>query len=50
MVRRTALMAAAQTAPGSTDWRVKTDGEPIALRPFPAIRDEHYRLYLNVEG
>ena len=50
VVRRTALMAAAQTAPGSTDWRVKTDGEPIALRPFPAIRDEHYRLYLNVEG
>jgi DUF1680 family protein len=50
IVRRNALMGATQVAAGSTDWQVKTDGEPILLRPFTAIRDEHYRLYLNVEG
>jgi DUF1680 family protein len=49
-VRRTALMGATQAAPGSTEWRVKTDGEPITLRPFPAIKNEHYRVYWNVEG
>jgi DUF1680 family protein len=50
IVRRTALLSAAQVAAGSTDWQAKTETEPIALRPFTAIGDEHYRLYLNVEG
>ena len=50
IVRRTALAAATQASPGSMDWQVKTDAEPIALRPFSAIRDEKYRLYLNVES
>ncbi len=50
MVRRPALQSAAQVASGSTDWQFKTDTEPITLRPFTAIQDEHYRLYLNVEG
>ena len=50
IMRRTALQGAAQVASGSTDWQVKTDGEPITLRPFAAIQDERYRLYLNVEG
>jgi DUF1680 family protein len=50
IVRRTALLGAAQVSRGSTDWQVKTDAEPMTLRPFPAIKDEHYRLYLNVEG
>jgi len=49
-VRRPALLAATQAATGSTDWQVKTEGAPITLRPFTAIQDEHYRLYLNVEG
>ena len=44
------LLAASQVAAGSTDWQVKTDAEPITLRPFAAIRDENYRLYLNVES
>jgi uncharacterized protein len=49
-VRRAALAAATQVAASSTDWQVKTDAEPIALRPFTAIKDETYRLYWNVEG
>jgi DUF1680 family protein len=49
-MKRAALMGAVQRAAGSTDWQVKTDGEPIALRPFAAIKDEKYRLYLEVEG
>jgi len=50
IVRRTALLKAAQVSPGSTDWQVKTDAVPITLRPFTAIKDEHYRLYLNMKG
>ena len=49
-VRRTALLGAAQVSRGSTEWQVKTDAEPMTLRPFTAIKDEHYRLYLNVEA
>jgi uncharacterized protein len=49
-VKRAAVMGAMQAAAGSTDWQVKTDGEPMALRPFTAIKDEKYRLYLNVQG
>jgi DUF1680 family protein len=50
IVRRPALLGATQVAPGSTDWRVKTEGEPMLLRPFTGIEDEHYRLYLSVEA
>ena len=49
-VRTPELLAAAQVAAGSTDWQVKTAAGSITLRPFTAIQDEHYRLYLNVEG
>ncbi len=49
-VRWQDLLAASQVGNGSTDWQVKTDAEPITLRPFAAIKDEHYRLYLNVES
>jgi hypothetical protein len=49
-VRRPTLLGATQAASGSTEWQVKTEGAPITLRPFTAIQDEHYRLYLNVEG
>jgi uncharacterized protein len=44
------LLAATQVSNGSSDWQVKTDAEPITLRPFAAIEDEHYSLYLNVEA
>ena len=49
-VRWQDLLEATQVAAGSTDWQVKTDAEPVTLRPFTAIKDEHYRLYLNVES
>ena len=44
------LMGATQVAAGSTDWEVKTAAGAIKLRPFTAIKDEHYRLYMKVEG
>jgi hypothetical protein len=47
-VSRNELLAASQLASGSTDWQVKTATGQIAMRPFTAIEDEHYRLYLNV--
>ena len=48
-VGRKDLMGAAQTA--GFDRLAREDGwGAITLRPFPAIKDEHYRLYLNVEG
>jgi hypothetical protein len=43
------LLAAKQIAAGSTDWKAKTDAGDLTLRPFAAINDEGYRLYLNVE-
>jgi DUF1680 family protein len=44
------LSGVTQVAAGSTDWRAKTATGSIAMRPFTAIHDEHYRLYLQVEG
>jgi DUF1680 family protein len=49
-VGRQELMAASQIAAGSTDWQTKTAAGALALRPFAAIQDEIYRLYLKVEG
>jgi DUF1680 family protein len=43
------LLTAKQTATGSTDWKARTGAGDLTLRPFAAIRDEGYRLYLNVE-
>jgi hypothetical protein len=40
--------AAAKQGPG--DWQVKTAKGELTLRPFTAIRDEHYRLYLALEA
>ena len=44
------LLAATQVASGSTDWQAKTAEGNLTLRPFTAIQNEHYRLYLKVEG
>lgn len=44
------LLAATQVAAGSTDWQVKSAAGALTLRPFAAIRDEHYRLYLKLES
>ncbi|MGB8259988.1 MAG: beta-L-arabinofuranosidase domain-containing protein [Terracidiphilus sp.] len=49
-IGRRELLAATQIASGSTDWQAKTSAGNLTLRPFTAIADEHYRLYLNVEG
>jgi uncharacterized protein len=48
-VRRQDLQAVSQISNGSTDWQVKTESGAVTMRPFSAIQDEHYRLYLNVE-
>ncbi len=44
------LLAASQVASGSEDWQARTGAGNLTLRPFTAIQDEHYRLYLNVES
>ena len=44
------LLSAGQVAAGSMDWQAKTAVGTVALRPFAAIGDEHYRLYLRVAG
>ena len=49
-VRKQDLLTATQSAPGSTDWHAKTATGALTLRPFTAIKDEHYRLYLNVNA
>jgi hypothetical protein len=49
-ISRQELLAASQIANGSTDWRANTAAGNLTLRPFASIQDEHYRLYLNVEG
>jgi hypothetical protein len=42
--------AVTQATAGSTEWQAKTSTGTITMRPFTAINDEHYRLYLNVES
>ena len=49
-VRAEELAAVKQVSAGSTDWQAKTSSGQFTMRPFTAIHDEHYRLYLNVES
>jgi hypothetical protein len=49
-ISRQQLLSASQTANGSTDWQANTAAGNLNLRPFASIKDEHYRLYLNVKG
>ena len=44
------LLAATQIAAGSTDWQAKSTAGTLTLRPFTAIDNEHYRLYLDVKS
>jgi DUF1680 family protein len=44
------LLSASQVSSGSTDWQVKTAAGPLTLKPFTAINDEHYRLYLKLDA
>jgi uncharacterized protein len=47
-IRPAELASVAQIADGSTNWQAKTEAGNITMRPFTAINDEHYRLYMNV--
>jgi hypothetical protein len=51
-LRREGLLRMEKTAQGarndSGDWQVTTATGKLTLRPFTAIGDEHYRLYLNL--
>ena len=49
-ISRQQLLSASQIANGSTDWQANTAAGNLNLRPFASIKDEHYRLYLNVKG
>jgi uncharacterized protein len=49
-LRKQDLMAATQLASGSTDWQAKTESGTLNLRPFTAINDEHYRLYIDLKS
>jgi DUF1680 family protein len=49
-ISRKELLAARQISAGSSDWQAETVAGKVTLRPFTAIEDEHYRLYLEVEG
>ena len=49
-VRPEELASVAQVSAGSTDWEAKTSTGTMVMRPFAAIHDEHYRLYLDVES
>jgi DUF1680 family protein len=49
-VSKRELLSIAQVSKGATDWQTRAANGVLTLRPFSAIRDEHYRLYLKVEG
>jgi hypothetical protein len=44
------LLAASTLAATSEDWIVQGDAGKVTFRPFPAVKDETYRLYLQVTG
>jgi uncharacterized protein len=49
-LRRENVLGMTRAAQGAGDWHVKTQSSALTLRPFTAIRDEHYRLYLALEA
>ena len=48
--RRAQLLQAQQQSSGSADWRVQAAAQPVLFRSFPAIRNEKYRLYQELES
>jgi DUF1680 family protein len=44
------LLAASALAATSEDWIVQGDAGKVTFRPFLAVKDETYRLYLQVTG
>ncbi len=49
-IARRQLLAASPVSQSLDDWQADLDGEQLTLRPFTAIADETYRLYLPVDG
>jgi uncharacterized protein len=49
-VTKRELRGASQIAAGSTDWQARSGAGTVSLRPFTAISDERYRLYLKVDA
>jgi DUF1680 family protein len=49
-MRKQDMMGVSQVARGSANWHTKTASGTITLRPFTEIKDERYRLYLNVSA
>jgi uncharacterized protein len=49
-VSKAQLLAAERVSKSSTDWKVAIAAEPVTMRPFAAIGNEHYRLYQTVTG
>jgi hypothetical protein len=49
-VTKAQLLAADRISKSSTDWKVATAREPLTMRSFATIGDEHYRLYQTVMG
>ncbi|MFZ0302141.1 MAG: beta-L-arabinofuranosidase domain-containing protein [Terracidiphilus sp.] len=47
---RSRLLAAAQTARGSSTWSVETDNGTLVFKPFAAIQEEQYKLYHEVQA
>lgn len=47
-VTKAQLLAAERVSKSNTDWKVATAADPLTMRPFAAIGDEHYRLYQTV--
>jgi hypothetical protein len=45
---REQLLAAQQSARGSSDWLVETQTGKVTMKTFPAIKSENYRLYHDV--
>jgi hypothetical protein len=44
------LLAASTLAATSEDWIVQGDAGKVTFRPFLAVKDETYRLYLQATG
>ena len=49
-IARKELLAASSVSQNSDDWSVQSGGDQLTFRPFTAIADENYRLYLLVES
>jgi DUF1680 family protein len=45
---RAQLQSAQRVAPDSNEWEAGPEGGKVRLKPYPAITNEHYRLYHEV--